>query len=71
MGGKMTRSNYQPIETAPKDNYNLLTYDAVNSFYVIGFFDETRGHWVTQWGLDRYEPTHWIYIPEYEPPRPQ
>jgi hypothetical protein len=59
---------YQPIETAPKDDTPILTYDANNNAYAVCLWDE--GVWREHWSGYIHTPTHWMYIPLYiKPPK--
>ncbi len=53
--------NWRPIETAPKDNTDLLLGFSNGDDVTVGSF--CREAWMDQhgWGL---EPTHWMPLPE-------
>jgi len=64
--------NWQPIETAPKDGREILTYgkddDGEEYFWVCGWWPyptHEEGHW-TCWHVSDWA-THWMPLPE--PPR--
>ena len=63
--------DWQPIETAPKDGYEILTYGVCDEgfpfMWVSGWwtFPDGTGHW-TGWHDDSWI-THWMPLPE--PPR--
>lgn len=56
---------WQPIETAPKDGTDILTWthlpDAFNPYIVVKW---KRGTWVAVDPLGEYLPTHWMPLPE-------
>ncbi len=68
-------SEWQPIETAPKDGTAMLVHDEGAVF--IAVFDEDEGAWMDIAGAPGYQrvepaPTHWMPLPD--PPavsRPQ
>lgn len=58
-------SEWQPIETAPKDTYVLLWCDEASDVPMVGYFGN-------RWELahadgDPFMPTHWMPLPE--PPK--
>jgi hypothetical protein len=65
---------WQPIETAPKDNSAVLVYVPMRSvkFMATAFWDTVAGEWRVAWtGLHNKpsvikdpEPTHWMPLPE-------
>lgn len=60
-------SEWQPIETAPKDGTVLLGYENKAGVEMFTFrWCEHRG-WISEipWGdWDRVDPTHWMPLPE-------
>jgi len=66
-------SEWQPIETAPKDNSRVITFGGglVGTSRYAGKFAEVYGDTSPGWyseQLDRrHEPTHWQPLPE--PPK--
>ena len=66
-------SEWQPIETAPKDGRDLLLWDGISPedgpSVMIGQWvprvGSTRGVWVASYGDDYYiTATHWMPLPE-------
>ncbi len=58
-----TRSEWQPIETAPKDGtYLLLWWPHWYAQAGVGYFE--HGHWHAEYALsDEVGPTHWMRLP--------
>lgn len=58
-------TDWQPIETAPRDTVLLLF--SIATGITIGFFSDdmevAKFGWVTRDGLDLIEPTHWRPMP--------
>ena len=48
---------WQPIETAPKNETDILVYDEINNMVVTTSFDTEIEEWVMSWGI--YKLTHW------------
>lgn len=68
-------SNWQPIETAPKDGTDFLMCHAETGDMMVVFYDEPSAEapdhcWHRMDGLAYHRdlPTHWMPLPE--PPRP-
>jgi hypothetical protein len=62
-------SEWQPIETAPKDGTDILVWMFGNSMAVV-FYDDNLDHpWHTMDGpaYHKEAPTHWMPVPE--PPK--
>jgi len=74
-------TEWQPIETAPKDNTLVLLYAKIDpdpnfsDFMDVGYW-ETYNFWLGpvppegpcwNWSLSEHQPTHWMHLPE--PPR--
>ncbi len=67
-------SEWQPIETSPKDGTDVLVYEPG---YVVAILHwhtvKTKtaasypGYWTDGDGLNWYKPTHWMPLPE--PPK--
>jgi hypothetical protein len=63
-------SEWQPIETAPRDGHDILITNRGHGMLVrIAFWDEAfgvGGRWSTWPGRNPalYEPTHWMPLPE-------
>ena len=65
-------SEWQPIETAPKDGTKLLLCESVDENYIfVGSWSETRNpKWYgTNWYCVEYDafnhaPTHWMPLPQ-------
>lgn len=65
-------SNWQPIETAPKDNTAVLVHVPMKTinFVSTAFWDTTACEWRVAWvGIDNKpcvikEPTHWQPLPQ-------
>lgn len=57
-------TNWQPIETAPKDGTRIWLADAKN--IVTGFWSPPFGAWRCDWGVGTAgdKPTHWRPLPE-------
>ena len=60
--------SWQPIETAPKDGYEILTYgqdeDGIEFYWVSGWWPfptQEEGHW-TGWHDSNWA-THWMPLP--------
>jgi hypothetical protein len=54
--------NWQPIETAPKDGYDILAVEG--PFVRIVFWDTARGGLWSKWpGREPMHPTHWMPLP--------
>jgi hypothetical protein len=62
-------TDWQPIETAPKDGTHILIYDAYGECSVVYWFTYDNGNdcgW-TYDGGDRFDPSHWMPLPD--PPK--
>lgn len=55
-------SEWQPIETAPRDETELLLW--VNGGCVVGFFNPYTGYWDDGEYRSKMSPTHWMLPPE-------
>jgi len=58
-------SDWQPIETAPKDGTEILVYDVwqkKGELFIVGWHFRDNS-WRTVPGEWRKEPTHWIRLP--------
>lgn len=56
-------SDWQPIETAPKDGTEVLVCTEMNLVRV-AFFDRARGGIWSSWpGRNMYVPSHWMKLP--------
>jgi len=63
-------SEWQPIETAPKNGKEILCW--VGSGYtgghlMLSYIKNNGTNYWGDWDLDRWEPTHWM--PLSEPPK--
>ncbi len=71
---KMSKDEWQPIETAPKDEFVLLAgpsgYTTIETVFTTGRMcsDYHAGRWIdhanddlTDWG---FNPTHWMPLPK-------
>lgn len=56
--------DWQPIETAPKDGTEILTYRGAGLMAVAAFVD---GYWCIADGCDITSVTHWMPLPD--PPK--
>ena len=71
-------TEWQPIETAPKDNTLVLLYSKIDPDPDFSDFMGV-GHWETydgwhgpvppkgpcwMWSIDEHLPTHWMHLPE-------
>ena len=60
--------NWQPIETAPKDGTDVLTYRKAKLIAVAAWFKTIKGGiWCVTDGCDIDNVTHWMPLP----PRPK
>lgn len=60
-------SNWQPIETAPRDDYRGVLLALRNGRLIVGYWDGVDGEWrseETHRGIDDPEPTHWQPLPD-------
>jgi hypothetical protein len=57
-------SEWQPIETAPRDGQRVLMLTAKH-YVITGFF--SNGWWLSHPGVYQIHPTHWMPLPE--PPK--
>jgi hypothetical protein len=56
--------NWQPIETAPKGELEVILVTHVNSWPRVALWDGTKWLMVnSQGGTVPYEPTHWTHLP--------
>lgn len=62
-------SEWQPIETAPKDGSSVLTFSPNDGYPLIVFWQDEM--WLIDWDHDRAyglepddKPTHWMPLPE-------
>jgi hypothetical protein len=64
-------TNWQPIETAPKNHFPILTW-SINQGQCVAFLDVTWSWWSYPNGIGpmRYKPTHWMPLPPPPEPRP-
>ena len=62
-------SDWQPIETAPKDGTAVLGYDPSDGYLCIYVVRWREGEWREAAGEEygRWRPTHWMPLPS--PPR--
>lgn len=71
-------ADWQPIETAPKDNTDILLWNgrfvSVGRWNICEFYTRAQPYWATERGYmfgvqyDRAcQPTHWMPLPE--PPK--
>jgi hypothetical protein len=63
-----TMSEWQPIETAPKDGRQILAWDArATDWYLVVSWNDANGHWgwTTADGLGYHDQTltHWMPLP--------
>jgi hypothetical protein len=58
-------SEWQPIETAPKENRDVLVCeDGIGKPVRVAFWDKARGGVWSMWpGRERIYPTHWMPLP--------
>lgn len=62
---------WQPIETAPRDNSAVLLYVPMETIHFVAtaFWDTVKQDWFVAWtGLDNprakvFNPTHWMPLP--------
>jgi hypothetical protein len=54
-------TDWQPIETAPKDQTTLLLVDEHGSYFV-GWWDRDR--WIEDSSYITVWPTHWMFLPD-------
>lgn len=59
-------TGWQPIETAPKDEKEILTYRGVGLMAVAIWFPEIN-RWCVSDGCDIVNVTHWQPLPEPPP----
>jgi hypothetical protein len=66
-------SEWQPIETAPKDGQTIVAFrnEIGKGAYTLIFWDDVEGQWAGLTAthekmLAKHQPTHWIPLP----PRP-
>jgi hypothetical protein len=63
-------SNWQPIETAPKDGENILMFWPYwGQEAMIGWYDFYHSQWISNSALstfdqDDHQPTHWMPLPD-------
>jgi hypothetical protein len=57
--------NWQPIETAPKDETAILIYTSRENMYVVSYDDTFSAPWRIRNddGLNEHVPTHWMPLP--------
>jgi hypothetical protein len=61
---------WQPIETAPNDGTEILTYNDISGIHQVSWsYGNRSGHWETERWLDRetnwvIDPTHWVPLPK-------
>ena len=75
---RIVMTEWQPIETAPKDNTLVLLYSKIDpdpdfsDFMGVGYW-ETYDLWhgpippkgpCWMWSIDEHLPTHWMHLPE-------
>ena len=63
-------TEWQPIETAPKDGTRVLAWEY--PYYTVVFWDDDEEEpytpcWKISYGGDIMDPTHWMPLPE--PPK--
>jgi hypothetical protein len=65
-------TNWQPIETAPKNHFPILTW-SINQGQCVAFLDVTWSWRSSPNGNRpmRYKPTHWMPLPPPPPPEPR
>jgi hypothetical protein len=57
-------SEWQPIETAPKDGTPVDLWTAEDGRFADACWNSTRRRWETQWErLANSVPTHWMPLP--------
>jgi hypothetical protein len=63
-------TDWQPIETAPKDGTRILVFEKIWPEIVVAEWDEGTGHhpgwrvYPNTESLDTCDPTHWMPLPE-------
>ncbi len=60
-------SEWQPIETAPKDGKRILTFRYLGDGYKVRVAYYTKGVWRNAQGHNPLNATHWMPLPE--PPK--
>ena len=61
---------WRPIETAPKDGTEVLTYNEISGIHQVSWSRGNRyGHWETERWLDKetnwvIDPSHWMPLPK-------
>ena len=55
-------SEWQPIETAPKEETEILTFDALDALIIICVWWDEMG-WVDAQEFLPRQPTHWMPLP--------
>ena len=65
-------SDWQPIETAPKDGTKIIAFDHHAGVVIVRWrmrWPETGCEWIEATGeeYENYRPTHWMPLPE--PPK--
>ena len=57
---------WKPIETAPKDETEILIFTKQGNFYVVSYDDIFAAPWRIRndEGLYAHTPTHWMPLPE-------
>lgn len=60
---------WKPIETAPKDGFEVLLLFHKTGDRVVGVFQRRKKCWVNAWTANEFyfPPTHWMPLPE--PPK--
>ena len=57
-------SEWQPIETAPKDGNSVIIYDPRGTTVCEAIYDKHQSSWVDPVETYyRYHPTHWMPLP--------
>ena len=64
-GGGITKTDWQPIETAPRDGTVILGYDpTLYDIATLMDFDSREGKWMLFHVAEVVHPTHWMPPPE-------
>lgn len=60
----LDKSQWQPIETAPKDEEWVMLLDDPELIPVFALWDEDAGEWITAGTRKVVHPTHWMPLPD-------
>lgn len=66
-----TPTDWQPMETAPRDGRWILLWDKLECLAVSGYWDAHVDDWMTDVDLPYFIPTYWLPLPPAPPQRKQ